>query len=48
MSSYVGPNGRIYRRERSLGKWIAIAIISVIAIAAAIFGLPIIAAAQIL
>jgi hypothetical protein len=23
MASYVGPNGRIYQRKRSKGKWIA-------------------------
>jgi hypothetical protein len=45
MSSYVGPNGRLYRRERRRGKWVALIIISMIVIGAAIFGLPNIAAA---
>jgi hypothetical protein len=28
MSSYVGPNGRLYRRERSKGKWVALTILA--------------------
>jgi hypothetical protein len=45
MSSYVGPNGRLYKRKRSHGKWVACTVVSVIVIASAILGLPNIAAA---
>ena len=44
MSSYVGPNGRLYKRERSHGKWIALTIISISVIGSAILGLPAITA----
>ena len=45
MSSYVGPNGRLYKRERTTGKWIAITIVSIAVIATAIFGLSNVTAA---
>src|SRR4029078_13268397 len=45
MSSYVAPNGRLYKRERSHGKWIALTIVSISVIGSAILGLPAITAA---
>jgi hypothetical protein len=43
MSTFIGPNGRIYRRRSHPGRWIAATIISVAVISAAILGLPLIA-----
>jgi hypothetical protein len=45
MSSYVGPNGRIYKRERTRGLAIVLTIASMIVIGVAILGLPTIATA---
>jgi hypothetical protein len=45
MSSYVGPNGRLYKRERTNGVWLALTIVSMIVIATVILGLPNVAAA---
>jgi hypothetical protein len=45
MSSYVGPNGRLYKRERSRGFAVALTIVSLVVIGAVILGLPMIGAA---
>jgi hypothetical protein len=45
MSTYVGPNGRLYRRASHTGMWIAATIVCVAVIAVAIVGLPTIAGA---
>ena len=39
MSSYVGPNGRLYKRERANGKWVAITILAVTFFGLVIVGL---------
>jgi len=40
MSSYVGPNGRIYKRKRDHRVWVALTILSVLIIAAVLAGFP--------
>jgi hypothetical protein len=45
MTSYVGPNGRLYRRASHPGRWIAATIVCLAVIAVAIVGLPNIAQA---
>ena len=45
MSSYAGPNGRLTKRDRTHGLWVALTIVSTVVIGTAIFGLPTIAAA---
>jgi hypothetical protein len=45
MSSYVGPNGRLYQRKRTHGMWVALTIVAVAVVGTAIFGLPMIATA---
>ena len=45
MSSYIGPNGRIYRREPRNGKWVALTVGCVMVVSIAIVGLPSIAGA---
>jgi hypothetical protein len=45
MSHYIGPNGRLYKRERPRGKWVALTIIAFVVIVTAIAGLPPIASA---
>jgi hypothetical protein len=45
MTSYVGPNGRLYRRASHRGRWIAATIVCLAVILVAIVGLPNIAQA---
>ena len=45
MSHYIGPNGRLYKRERPRGKWVALTIIAFVVIVTAIACLPRIASA---
>jgi hypothetical protein len=45
MSTYVGPNGRLYRRASHTGRWVAATIVCVVVISVAIVGLPNIAGA---
>jgi hypothetical protein len=40
MSSYVGPNGRLYHRASHRGLWIATMIVCIAIIALAIVGMP--------
>jgi hypothetical protein len=40
MSSYVGPNGRLYRRKSHYGRWVALTIVAILAISAVLVGLP--------
>jgi hypothetical protein len=40
MSTFVGPNGRVYRRTTHAGKWIAATIVCIVVIAVAIVGVP--------
>jgi hypothetical protein len=39
MSSYVGPNGRLYKRERVKGRWVALTILALVFFALVIVGL---------
>jgi hypothetical protein len=45
MSSYIGPNGRIYRRERRKGGWLALTVVCVMVVSLAIVAVPSIAGA---
>jgi len=40
MTSYVGPNGRLYRRAPHRGRWIAATIVCLAMISVAIVGVP--------
>ena len=45
MRTYVGPNGRLYKRASHSGRWIAATIVCFAVISAAIVGVPNIALA---
>ncbi len=45
MRTYVGPNGRLYRRATRPGRWIALTIVCLAVISIAIVGVPNIAGA---
>jgi hypothetical protein len=38
MSSYVGPNGRLYKRGRPSGKWVAVTILAMTLITLVLVG----------
>ena len=40
MSSYVGPNGRIYKRKPNHRMWVALTLVSIMVIAAVLVGFP--------
>jgi hypothetical protein len=40
MTTYVGPNGRLYRRASHRGRWIAASIVCLAAITMVVVGLP--------
>jgi hypothetical protein len=40
MSSYVGPNGRIYQRKSNRAKWVTLTVLSMLVITAVMVGVP--------
>ena len=40
MSSYVGPNGRIYSRKRNNALWVTLTVLAILLVALVVVGTP--------